>query len=125
MAFPFLVELSAPPDCRCAVFPRRSCAAGRSSVPAVTASTAVPWLREGPGGSRVACHKDVTPLRELCRPARWCIAPGHDAFEHESWRRRCASVTRIVASSRLRSDEAIAPNYGDHCREIGVQYVGR
>jgi Arm DNA-binding domain len=40
------------------------------------------------------------------------IAPGHDASQHESWRRHGARVTRIVASSRLRSDEAITPNYG-------------
>src|SRR5262249_38418035 len=31
----------------------------------------------------------------------------------KSWRRRCPPVRWIVASSRLRSDEAIAPNYWD------------
>ena len=65
-------------------------------------------LREGPGGfaSRVHTWRE-RHVRELCRPEKWCIAPGHDASQHKML---CAGEA-TAASSRSRSHEAIASNY--------------
>jgi hypothetical protein len=115
-----LPSLSTPPGLPArAVFAWRSHAAGRSSTGGGLAALSF-GAAAGRGGSRVASSQSgERHLRELSRAANGA-SHRHGAAQHGV--ALCAGEAARGFVDAM-SGEAIAPNYGELCREIGAQLL--